>query len=186
MLSLEKFFSGFLQGIEGGLSLDTADKGNWAEGKLIGSKFGVTPAALAKHRKVPVSKITRQEMANLKLEEAIDVGIDDYYRAPGFDDLAWDRVVAAAVDHGYNRGQENGIKVLQRIIGTKDDGDIGAGTMAAYAKAKLALGEEKLANLLADARIKDYESLHDAKYINGWRNRANSFRPGTPWWKSAK
>lgn len=177
------FFRTFINTHEGGLSLDTADRGNWHGGKLVGSKFGVTGDALAKHRKVPL--VTAAEMKALTIDEAIEVGLDAYYRAPGFDKLPFNRVIMAAVDHGYNAGPKRAIEILQRLIGSNADGQIGPNTVKLFDAALQKKGEQALAGLYADGRIDYYNSLHNAKYIKGWTNRANSFRPGTSWWRSA-
>lgn len=165
-------------------SLDRADKGNWLDGRLVGSKWGVTGAALAKYRKVPRSAITKDVMSQLTKQEAIDLGLEDYYRTNGIDLLPWDAVIASVVDHGYNRGQATAVKVLQRMIGVGADGQAGAKTREAYQAWRCKHNEASAMQAWTDTRVRDYESLRNAKYINGWRNRAKSFLPGTPWWKA--
>jgi lysozyme family protein len=165
-------------------SLDPDDGGNWLDGRLVGSKWGVTGAALAKYRKVPHSAITKEVMSKLTKQEAIDLGLDDYYQTNGIDLLPWDAVVASVVDHGYNRGQSTAVRVLQRLIGVGEDGQAGAKTREAYAKWRCKHDEAMAMKVWTAARVADYKSLHNLKYINGWTNRANSFLPGTSWWKA--
>jgi len=165
-------------------SVDPDDKGNWLDGRLVGSKYGVTGAALAKYRKVPTSAITFNVMANLKRPEAIDLALTEYYRTRGLDLLPWDAVIASVVDHGYNRGQGTAVRVLQRMIGVGDDGQAGEQTREAYRKWRCKYDEAEAMRVWTQTRLRDYQSLRNRKYINGWTNRANSFLPGTGWWKA--
>lgn len=163
-------------------SVDPDDKGNWLDGRLVGSKYGVTGAALARYRKVPNSQITFAVMAALTEDESIDLALSDYYRIAGIDLLPWDAVIASVMDHGYNRGPGTAVRVLQRLLKVGDDGKAGAKTREAYMKWRCQNDEAQAMKLWTAARVADYESLRNAKYINGWRNRAKSFLPGTKWW----
>jgi lysozyme family protein len=69
----------------------------------------------------------------------------------------------------------NAIRILQRIIGVKDDGIIGPITLNALASRPVSLNE------YADGRIKFYNSIVEnnpdkKEFIKGWRARANSYR----------
>lgn len=179
---------GFIGAHEGGLSLDPKDHGNHFEGQLIGSKYGVTGAALAAYRKrngiqTPVNK---QTMAELTLEEAVDVGVQGYYAAPGFGQLPWNRVTMSVVDMGWGAGPRQAIKLLQRMIGATQDGDIGPATAAAYAAFLEEHGEEETARRYGAVRDRFYDALNQPRFTKGWKNRTASFLPGTPWWKGAK
>lgn len=200
-----QFIEKFIREHEGGLSLHAADNGNWFDpvryakrlpqrrdaGKLVGSKYGVTAYALADHR--GVTNITAADIAGLQLSEAVDIGVEDYYAAGRFDLLCWNRVVAAAVDASYMSGPKMGAKLIQRTLGVPDDGIIGAKvTVPAFAKAVAQLGEDELALRFCAVRKKFYDQLAsnegpndpDKKFLKGWRNRADSFLPGTSWWKA--
>jgi lysozyme family protein len=163
-------------------SMDPDDKGNWHGGKLVGSKYGVTGDALAKHRKV--KHVTHAEMAALTEKEAIELGLSGYYRVCGIDLLPWDEVMAGVVDLGFNAGPKTAVKVLQRVIGVGDDGDAGEKTRKAYQVWRCKLSAEDAMRQWTAARIAFYKSLNNPKYIKGWTNRANSFLPGTAWWRA--
>jgi len=180
---------GFIQTHEGGLSLDPKDHGNYyPDGVLIGSKYGVTGAALAAYRKrngidTPVNK---QTMAELTLEEAVDVGVQGYYAGPGFGALPWNRVTMSVVDMGWGAGPKQAIKLLQRMVGAEDDGAIGEETARKYQAFLLQHGEETAARVYGERRDRFYESLNQPRFLKGWKNRTASFLPGTKWWREAK
>jgi len=163
-------------------SLDPDDRGNWHNGQLVGSKYGVTGDALAAYR--GVKSVTKADMAALGEAEAIDLGLKGYYHKNGIDLLPWDVVLAGVVDLSFNAGPKAAVKVLQRLCGTGDDGDAGAGTREAYRKWRCDKSDETAMKAWTAARIAFYKSLNNPKYINGWTNRANSFLPGTAWWKA--
>lgn len=165
-------------------SLDTRDTGNWVGKTLVGSKYGVTAKALAAYRKVPAASITRDMMAKLTEDEAIALGLAGYYRVLGIDLLPWDVVIAGVVDLAFNAGPSAAVKVLQRMIGVGDDGKAGPATRKAYQAWRCNKTDEAAMRAWTAARISFYRSLNNPIYIKGWTNRANSFLPGTAWWKA--
>jgi lysozyme family protein len=187
-MNLRDFFRDYIQRWEGGLSTDADDPGNWTGGQrgvgqLVGSNHGVTPAALAKHRGVAAGSITQSAMATLTLDEAIDIAIESYFKAPGFDRLPWNRVTASIVDMGWGAGPAQAVKLLQRLVGVPDDGKIGPKTIAAYASWL----EEGPAKMWQGVRDSFYDRIIATdpvkqKYRNGWRNRSAYFAPGSDWW----
>lgn len=187
--SIADFIGGFIDAHEGGLSMEPADNGNWTggrrgEGKLVGSKFGVTPGAAADFRGVPVASITAADIAALTRDEAIRIGVANYYEAPGLNLLPWNRVTLSIIDKGWGSGPRQAIKLLQRMVGADDDGKIKAGgeTVRKYTAWLAQHGEEAAARIWADVRIAFDTSLNQPRFINGWNNRTRSFLPGTTWW----
>ena len=185
-MQVTEFIRGYIRSHEGGLSLDKNDSGNWYKGKLVGSKYGVTGAALATFR--GVRDITADDMQKLTLDEAIRIALQNYYRKPKIDRLAWNQVSAAVLDMGYNAGPSAAIKLLQRMIGAGADGDIGPETIGKFDAYVQAHGVDKAAKDYAIRRCNYYDSIimsksSNEKYRRGWYNRANSFCPSTSWWK---
>lgn len=185
------FIAGFIDAHEGDLSMDPMDNGNWTGGRrnvgnLVGSKFGVTPGAVAMYRGVPVSSITRADIANLTRQEAIAIGVKNYYEQPGFAALPLNRVTLSIVDKGWGSGPRQAIKLLQRMIGASADGKISPGgeTVQKYTAWLAGRSEEDAARQWAQVRIAFDSSLGQPRFIRGWNNRTNSFLPGTPWWKA--
>jgi len=181
----ENFIRGYIQAHEGGLSTDPDDAGNWHHGELVGSKFGVTGSVLAKAR--GVARISAADMAALTLDEAVRVGMDLFYRVPHFPVLPWDQAVASVLDMGWGAGPGQAIRLLQRMIGANDDGQLGPYTARLYSSYLANHGVEATARAFGAVRNAFYDSIiaihpSNAKYRGGWRNRTASFLPGTPWW----
>lgn len=162
-------------------SMDPDDKGNWHRGLLVGSKYGVTGDALAAYRGRPVSVV---DMSKLTEDEAIALGVKRYYQTNGIDLLPWDEVIASVVDFGFNTGSGRAVEVLQKLIGAGVDGNAGDKTRKAYEAWRCKHTPESAMKAWTAARIAKYQSFNNPKYIKGWTNRANSFLPGTPWWKA--
>lgn len=184
--TIESFIQHFIETWEGGLSLDPKDSGNFYKGKLVGSKYGVTAAALAKYRNV--SNITAADIASLKLSEAVAVGLELYYDEPDFDLMPWDPVVASVMDMGWGAGPVQAVKLLQRMVVCADDGHIGPRTVAAYEDYVVEHGLRQTAIDWCNIRYAFYDLIiarkpSNAKYRNGWRNRSAGFLPDTPFWR---
>ena len=187
-LSAAEFIRGYIETHEGGLSLDKDDTGNWYKGALVGSKFGVTGAALAAYRGTP--DISAHAMALLTIDEAVNIGLKLYYHDPHLDLLPWDPVTASVLDMAWGAGPGQATKLLQRMIGVADDGKVGRFTAAAYAQFVQHFGIEETARKWGAVRNAFYDNIiairpANAKYRNGWRNRTASFLPGTDWWRAA-
>lgn len=186
-MSPRDFITGFIQTHEGGLSLDKADTGNWFNGQLVGSKYGVTGAVLARNRNV--ATVSSADMAALTLDEAVDIGLETFYAAPGFGLLPWNQVTASVLDMAWGAGPVQAVKLLQRMIGAADDGKLGQYTGRAWGEYLADHGIEASARSWADVRNAFYDRIiavrpSNARFRNGWRNRTASFLPGTAWWNS--
>ena len=158
---------------EGGFQQDPDDSGNYVNGKLIGTNRGVTPAALAKFRGIDASDVTVEMIKDVTDAEARDIFKQDYYYGPKIDQLP-ENIQDTVFDMYINSGA-NAIKILQRMVGADDDGVIGPQTLAAVADANITR------DAYADARIEYYKRISqpgskNAKYRQGWINRANKYR----------
>lgn len=181
------FIRGYIQAHEGGLSLDPADTGNWHHRRLVGSKYGVTGDVLAAFCKV--TAVTPAQMAALTLDEAVQIGLSMFYQGPHFDLAPWDQCIASAVDMAWGAGPGQAIKLLQRMIGANDDGQMGPYTARAYRDFVANHGVDGAARAFAGVRNTFYDQIvkvrpTNSKFLNGWRNRTASFLPGTPWWNA--
>lgn len=175
-------------------SLNPTDNGNWTGAKqnigvLVGSNHGVTPAALAAHRGVPIAQITRSVMRALTIAEAADMALIRYYEGPRISLLPWNRVTASILDFGWGAGPEQAIKLLQRMLDVLDDGKLGAVTAGAYASLIKAQGETFVAGAWWTIRDAFYEQIIGTRPVNvkfekGWDNRSRYFTPGDAggWW----
>ncbi|AEI37238.1 glycoside hydrolase family 108 protein [Zymomonas mobilis] len=180
MMTPADFIHWYINHWEGGLSLDPADQGNWWQGQLVGSKYGITAAALSQERNSPT--ITAKDMAALTEDEAIKIGLTQYYQAFNFNQLPWNRVTASILDKAWGSGPRTAIRLLQRLIKVDADGIIGPTTIAAYQKWLHHYGEVQAANLWADCRENFDSTLNQPRFLKGWNNRTNSYRPDSAWW----
>lgn len=79
------------------------------------------------------------------------------------------------VDWTFNSGIW-GIKYPQRVLGVKDDGIVGAKTLAAINNHP---NQEELFNALWNRRLEHYKALArngKKQFLNGWINRLNHFK----------
>jgi len=111
-------------GHEGGFQKMHHDRGNWTsgkvgEGELKGTKFGL--AAMT---------YPNLDIENLTVEQAKEIYFKDWWIP-----LKMERFRPAMqyqfFDASINHGARNATKMLQRAVGTKDDGVIGDKTIAA-------------------------------------------------------
>ncbi len=174
---------------EGGFQAHPDDPGNIVGRRLIGTKFGVTPPTLARHRGVSPETITRETIMALTLDEAIDIYHALYSVSPGFDRLAWSPPVEVLCDIGWLSGPGRAVTALQRLAGAEPDGVIGPETEAAFAVWRAALGDAGACDRLADWRTAFHRELAQSRpanraFLRGWLNRANWYRPGNAeWWR---
>ena len=158
---------------EGGFQQDKDDSGNYVNGVLIGTNRGITPSALAKHRGVKASTITVEDIKNLTEEEAREIFKNEYFYKPKINKLPLE-LQPSVLDMQINAGP-NAIKILQKLVGTKQDGIIGPITLKALKDNPVTV------NQYADARIEYYKKVikkspEKKKFLSGWTNRANSYR----------
>jgi lysozyme family protein len=84
------------------------DKGNYVDGKLIGTKFGISAPVLKRYLgRTP----TVQDMKNLKLESALDILENQYYKGPKIDKLPIS-IRKNVLDMAINAGPGRAIKIL--------------------------------------------------------------------------
>lgn len=178
---------------EGGFQQFEQDAGNWVKAPdgqriLVGTNFGVTPAALAKHRGKRPHEITEADIRALTLEEAAEIGMKHYYRAVGYDLLPWHPATEVWVDIGWGSGPRTSIKHLQRLIGTGDDGVIGPFTLQAFEEWIAGNGNEETVEQTAKWRRGFYRNIvrrrpQNGIFLRGWLNRANWYLPSNAtWW----
>lgn len=114
--------------IEGGYQNMQTDKGNYLDGKNIGTNRGITPKAYKEYYgKAP----SVEDMKNLTKEQAKEIYISDYIKKPKLDLIKDPAIRYAVVDFGINSGPATAIKQLQRVVGAGVDGKMGPNTIAA-------------------------------------------------------
>ena len=157
---------------EGGFQQWEEDRGNYVNGRLIGTNRGVTPNALADYRGVDPSTITVDDIKNVSDEEARDIFLQKYYFANGLDRLP-QHLQANVLDMYVNSGT-NAISILQDMLGVERDGILGPETLQA-------LENSNITNqMYAERRIEYYNRVarnnpSQRRFLQGWLNRANRY-----------
>lgn len=138
------------------------------------TRWGITKATLQSWRG---HHVTREDVRSLDQGEARDIYRAQYVVAPGFEALP-EPLRAQVVDFGVNAGPHQATKTLQRVVGVKDDGVLGARTRAAIASADLS----EVTRRFWQERIRYYGHLvalrpTNATFLDGWLNRCFAMWP---------
>ncbi len=168
------------------------DVGNWVtlpngERRLVGTMRGVTPAAYAAYLKVQPWTLTADDMKALPLETAVEIGMKGYYQDPRWNRLPFSPAVEVWVDIGWGSGPFSAVGWMQEMIGVFPDRAIGPMTERAWSE-WMARGDEDAVREIHHWRVIFYRRICEkrpanAKFLQGWLNRANHYLPGTAWWK---
>ncbi|MGB3812943.1 MAG: glycosyl hydrolase 108 family protein [Shinella sp.] len=115
-------------GDEGAYSSAPTDRGNYLNGVLVGTKYGITGATPAAHR--GVRTVTAAQVIGMSLREAEDIYRRSYWPQSGGD------VLPPGLDYfvfnnGVMPGPMRAVKILQSVVGVREDSHIGEQTLAA-------------------------------------------------------
>lgn len=147
---------------EGGYSNDAGDPGG-------PTKYGITIHDARMYWK---PNATAQDVKNMPKSVAADI-YNKHYAAPVHYDELPAGVDYAVFDYGINSGVSRGIKVLQRVVGVKDDGVMGPATLAAVNKKS----PFDTVNRIYDERLRFLKSLRTwSIFGKGWGRRVATGR----------
>lgn len=159
---------------EGGYVNNAADKGG-------PTKYGITLKTLADYRGVAPDLLVPADVEHLSEMEARAIYRKRYIEEPGFSALVDADLRGILVDCGVLHGPRNAIRMLQRALGAKDDGILGAITLTAanawdgkkLARRLLAERLKFLGRLISkDLTDKDKDGIPDnTEFASGWLNR---------------
>src|SRR5690625_2495066 len=113
---------------EGGFTRNEKDKGNWTGGR-VGS--GVLKGT---NRGISAASYPDENIAGMTEERATEIYRRDFREAYRCDELP-EPIAFLTFDTVVNAGPGNGIRILQRAVGTTADGVIGPQTIAAANRA---------------------------------------------------
>jgi lysozyme family protein len=148
-------------GVEGGLTTDPKDRGNWTtgiigKGECKGTKYGISAMSYPS-----------LDIANLTLDQAKAIYQKDYWTAVRADLLPAPAAIVL-FDYAVNSGPAGKIALMQTAAGVAADGDIGPATLAAIATR----GGPKLAAEITARRMMALAALPTWKiYGLGWSRR---------------
>jgi lysozyme family protein len=99
---------------EGNFQCDPNDRGNYANGILRGTKYGISA------RQYP-----KLDIKNLTPGQAASIYYKDYWTLMNLEGIKDESLVLHIFDHGVNAGKRTAIRMIQRIVGAKMDGIMG-------------------------------------------------------------
>lgn len=143
---------------EGGYSDRVADNGG-------PTNMGITIPTLSHWRGHPC---TAEDIQSLSPSEALAIYKVNYWNAMRCEELPHG-VNYIVMDIGVMSGPSRAIKMLQQVVGTKQDGIIGQNTMAAIRSQSPAF----LVRMMSVARRNFYKSLHQPENEHGWLARVD-------------
>lgn len=156
-----------LIGHEGGYTDLRSDPGNWTggvvgKGVLKGTKYGIA-----------ANSYPSLDIKNITLDQAKGIYKRDYWDKVKGDQLSAD-LSFHVFDMAVNSGVSRGIKLLQKTVGTTQDGLIGPATLLAASK----LNPSDAVLIYNANRLLFYTSLDTFKtFGKGWTNRvANNLK----------
>lgn len=168
-------------GDEGGYSNAKTDSGNFLNGVLVGTKYGITGRTLAAHR--GVANVTAQDVRTMTLSEAADIYRAGYWAQSG-GDLLPAGLDYAVFDAGVLSGPARAVKILQKLVGEDEDGNAGPQTLKAVNAYQGGIPE--LIRDYCDARMSFLRSIKNAKTGfpkngRGWTIRVTGIDPNGQW-----
>ena len=149
------------------------DKANLIDGVWVGTNRGITPATYkAALGKTP----TAADMKALTTKQAREIYQTEFIDPVVRNIKPTGDLLKQIVDIHVHSGWGNMVSILQRASGAKVDGRSGPGLKAAMTK-----NAAGLENRLVNTRLEDFERQVREKpekqeFLQGWRNRAESFR----------
>ena len=146
-----KFFSRLIK-YEGGYVNDPDDPGGE-------TKYGISK------RSYP-----NEDIANLTEARAMQLYYKDYYLRLNIDKIKNDRIAWQLFDFGVNAGVSRSAKILQKIVGSYPDGDVGSKTLESVNSFK---SRFPLYIYFQSERLKHYMDLTEKnesllKFLKGW------------------
>lgn len=160
---------------EGGYTDDKDDKGNWVDGKLIGTNFGISAPQLKDHLGKTPSK---KDMENLSYDSALKIYKKKFWNRNNLEFLNNQSVANIIYDGVVNQGRGGTKKVLQNVL--KEFGmDIKLKDIfeSETIEKMNNLDQEELFNNIFKFRWERYKGTKKFdKYGKGWKNRLDEFK----------
>ena len=151
---------------EGGFVNDPSDSGG-------ATNKGVT---LSTFRSFYGFNKTVEDLKKLSDTQWLHIFLNGYWNKCQASNINNQSIANIFVDWAWGSGPVTAIKQVQKIVGTDVDGIVGQKTLDAINKKD----PKTLFNAIKNARIEFVENLvkqrpKDAKFLQGWKNRINSF-----------
>lgn len=167
--------------IEGGYQNSKEDNGNYVDGVLIGTKYGITAPELKAHLgRMP----TVDDMKNLSLETAKGIYKNNYWDVNRLDEVSNQPIANELFDTSVNCGEKTAAMFLQRALNLSNinqfaykniqvDGVIGSQTLQALNNHKHPDEVLKLLNILQGNRYIEICEHNERQevFMRSWLSR---------------
>lgn len=163
-----------LKKVEGGYTQHPNDKGNWVDGKLIGTNYGISAPTLKEYLgRVP----TKKEMENLTYEKAEKIYKERFWDKFNLENIEDQNIANIIYDAVVNHGPYGTKKIIQRVL-SKYDEEV---NLADIYKEK---GMKAINSVDPKKFFKDFKSERKIDYISyedyetfgkGWDKRLDEF-----------
>lgn len=149
-------------GKEGGFQKNPKDRGNYAKGRLVGTKYGISA------RSYP-----EVDIPNLTVEKAKEIYFRDFWQKMKLHLLDNKELILQIFDMAIHAYVATAVKLLQQIVKTKIDGILGKKTAEAANK------EKKIVEMYKEKRIEYYKRICELDpsqkvFLRGWIARAEN------------
>lgn len=149
--------------------MNIIDKIIEAEGGFVNDEYdsgGETKFGISKNAYPDI------DIASLTLDDARSIYKKDYYDELNADEIKDEQLRLQVVDFGVNAGVYGSAKLLQRIVGAKEDGQIGKKTLLS-----LEMCDKDVNYEFIKGRIEYYCKIVErnntqGRFIKGWTRRA--------------
>lgn len=139
-----------------------------------GSKITNDPSDSGGQTKYGISKkaFPNVNVINLTEQQAIDIYKNNFYNVCMIDSINDELLALHVFDFAVNAGIGRSVKTLQKIVGSAQDGVIGAKTLSM-------VNSGNFSTEFIQARINFYKSIgvgKNAKFLKGWLNRVSNLK----------
>ena len=145
---------------EGGYQCNPSDWGNYANGELKGTKYGIAA------RYFP-----NEDIIHLTEARAKELYYEKYWLPMRLEGIQDELSVLHIFDHGVNAGRKRSIQIAQRLVNVKPDGICGKITTDAIN------GWWTFRDDFISARLEYYEKIAQVRnniiFLQGWKNRVS-------------
>lgn len=164
-----------IKSVEGGYTDDKDDKGNWVDGKLIGTNHGISAPELKSYLGRTPNK---KEMENLDYKTAENIYKKKYWNRNNLNLLNNQKIANIIYDGIVNQGRRGTKLVIQNAL---NDFDLDIKMRNIFKPETIKkinkLNQEKLLDKIYDYRWERYQDTRNFnKYGKGWKNRLDKFK----------
>jgi len=157
---------------EGGYQSNPSDPGNYYEGELVGTKYGIAAPTLAAFRGTDISM---SDMKNLSKGEAKQIYESRYYNVGGYDHYKNESIALLVFDAHVNQGRGATIQILNRAYQKLMQDTFPESAMSKEGIAKLnSIPEKKFFESVYQQRKARYDTGNPA-FREGWNKRLSTF-----------